>query len=309
MTIELFADRFQPSLAEIVNEFYGDLYVYIDGKFLKGAEARIPVYDHGLLYGDAVFEGIRVYDGKAFKLDEHLDRLYDSAKGLMISVPLTKDEIKQVIEKLLELNQLREAHARPIVTRGSGRTGINPDRATRPSVIVMAYPMQPLLGHKPVRLMISSIRRKSPYSIDGRIKSVNYVDSILAKLQATAAGADDAIMLDLSGFVAEVTTENIFVVRDERIFTPEITAALHGITRNTVMSEARRLGYEVVEKNLTYQELYTADEVFLTGTAAEIVPVGEIDGRVIGTGEVGPVTGRLMEAYRALHSPLSKTNQ
>jgi len=303
MELELFADRFQPSLDEIVNEIYGDLYVYVDGRFLKGAEARIPVFDHGLLYGDGVFEGVRAYDGKIFKLDEHLDRLYDSAKTVMITIPLTKDEFRQVIEKLLELNQLRDVHIRPVVTRGSGRAGLDPRRAARASVIVMALPMKPLLGEKPIRLLTSTIRRKSPYSIDARIKSLNYMDNILAKLQAIAAGMDDAIMLDISGFVAEASGENLFVVRDDKVFTPETTAALHGVTRNTVMSEARRLGYEVIEKNLTYQELYTANEVFLTGTGAEIVAVAEIDGRVIGDGDIGPVTSRLIEAYRALHSP------
>lgn len=303
---ELFADKFNPDFTKIVNDLYGDLYVYVDGKFLKGAEARIPVYDHGLLYGDGVFEGIRAYQGRLFKADEHLDRLYDSAKAIMLAVPLTKDEFRQVIEKLLELNSLQDAHIRPIVTRGSGRAGLDPRRSVRASVIVMALPMKPLLGEEPVRLITSTVRRKSPHAVDSKIKSLNYLDNILAKLQANNAGVDDALMLDLNGFVAEATGENLFVVRGSRVFTPETSAALHGITRETLMELARQQGYEVVEKNLTYQELYTADEIFLTGTAAEVVAVAEVDGRIIGDGQVGALTRRLMAAYRALHSPEDK---
>ena len=297
MAMEMYADRFTPSLPTMLGDTY-DAYVFIDGKFVKGDEAKISVYDHGLLYGDAVFEGIRAYNGKPFKLDEHLDRLFDSARALSMDVPLTRGEFAQVIDELLKLNCLHEAHIRPIVTRGSGRLGMDPRRAARPTVIVMATPMPPLLGEQPARVIISGIRRKAPHSIDSKIKSNNYLDSVLAKLQANAVGADDAIFLDLNGFVAEATTENIFVVKKGRIFTPDVVAALEGVTRATVMEEAARFGYQVTVKNMTYHDLYAADEVFLTGTAAEIVAVKEIDGRIIGDGMAGPITAELMQAYR-----------
>jgi branched-chain amino acid aminotransferase len=299
MNEEMFVEKFQPPLPAMLGDTY-DAYVFIDGRFVKGDEAKISVYDHGLLYGDAVFEGIRTYNGKVFKLDEHLDRLFDSAQALAMEVPLTRGEFEQVIYRLLELNGLQEAHVRPIVTRGSGRLGLDPRRSVRPTVIIIAVPMPPLLGEEPVRVITSGIRRKAPHSIDSKIKSVNYLDSVLAKLQANAVGADDAIFLDLNGFVAEATTENIFVIKKGQIFTPDVVAALEGITRATVMEEAAKLGHPVIVKNITYHELYTADEIFLTGTSAEIVPVKEIDGRIIGDGKVGPITAQLMQAYRKL---------
>ena len=301
MTLKMFAERFQPLLPEVLGDAY-NAYLFIDGEFVTGDEAKISVYDHGLLYGDAVFEGIRAYDGKIFKLDEHLDRLFDSARMLSIDVPLTRDEFKQVIYKLLELNGLRDAHIRPIVTRGSGRLGLDPRRSVRPTVIVIAAPMPPLLGEKPIRVITSSIRRKASHSIDSKIKSVNYLDSVLAKLQANAVGVDDAILLDANGFIAEAVAENIFVVKKGQIFTPDVGAALAGITRATVIEQAARLDYSVTVKNLTFHDLYTADEIFLTGTSAEIVPVREVDGRVIGDGKVGPITTRLSQAYQRLQS-------
>jgi len=296
VTQELFAEKFQPSLKECVGALY-DRYVYIDGRFVKGEEAKISVWDHGLLYGDGVFEGIRAYDGKVFKLDEHIERLLHSAKALKITVPLTKEELKRVVLETLRINGLKDAHVRIIVTRGPGIPGLDPKRAARPSVIVTAYPYPPLLGRKPIRLKTASIRRKSPHSIDARIKCLNYLDSILAKLEAVAAGADDAVMLDVNGFVAEASAANIFVVKGSTIYTPPPIAALHGITRATVMEIARELGYRVEEKNLTLYDLYTADEVFLTGTATEIAPVEEIDGRKIPKAP-GPITQQIINAYQ-----------
>jgi branched-chain amino acid aminotransferase len=285
------------SLKERLKDLY-DQYVYIDGEFVKGEEAKISVFDHGFLYGDGVFEGIRAYDGNVFALDEHLDRLYESAKALSIAVPIGKKELGQAILETLRKNKLKNAHIRPIVTRGVGRPGMDPKRAVRPSVIIMAYPFPPYAGEKPLRTIISSIRRKSPYSVDSKIKSLNYLDNILAKLQATAANVDEAIMMDMNGFVAEGTGENLFVVKNGKMYTPYPVAALEGVTRRIVMELASKLGIEVYERNLTYQELYVADEVFLTGTAAEIVAVKEIDGRTIGNGEPGPITETMIKEYK-----------
>jgi len=300
VSTEKYAEKFQPPLSEMLGSNY-DSYVYVDGKFVKGEDAKISVFDHCVLYGDAVFEGIRAYGGKPFKLDEHLDRLFDSAKTLSIPVPLTKEEFKAVIGQLLELNGLRDAHIRPQVTRGAGRVGIDPRRAARPSVFVIAAPMAPLLGENPVRMITSSIRRKPPDCTDSKIKSVNYLESVLARLQANAAGVDDAILLDHHGFVAEATGENVFVVKRGRVLTPDTTCALAGVTRATIIELAAKLGYPVVVSNLTLQDLYSADEVFLTGTGAEVVPVGEVDGRVIGDGKVGTTTSQIRQAYRELH--------
>ncbi len=297
---EFLSERFQPDLKTILSkEGYYNLYIYYDGKFLKGDEARITPFDHGLCLGDGVFEGIRAYNGYVFKLDEHVARLFDSAKALGITIPLTIEELKQAIVLTLRKNGLTNAHIRPIITRGPGKLGLDPRRSVRASVIIMAYPFPPLLGEKAVKLIISSVRRKSPYSVDSKIKSISYIDNIMAKLQANAVGADDAIMLDVNGLVGEACGENIFIVKNAWIYTPPPTAALHGITRAVVMELAEKLGYKAFEKTLTPHDLYTADEVFLTGTAAEIVPVSEVDGRKIGAAAPGHITEKLVEAFKA----------
>lgn len=292
----MFDEKFQPSLKEVVKELH-DLYVYIDGRFVKGDEAKVSVWDHAFLYGDGVFEGIREYDGRIFKLDEHIDRLFDSAKGIGIRVPLTKEEVKKVVVETVRRNGLRDAHIRPIVARGVGAPGLDPNRCPRASLIVMAYPFPPILGEKPVKLLTSSVKRKSPHSVDSKIKSLNYLDNILAKMQSSAVGCDDAIMLDVNGLVAEGTGENIFFVKNGVIYTPTTVAALHGITRATIMEIAADLGYKTVEKDITIQELYSADEVFLTGTGAEVTAVGEIDGRRIGSEAPGVITKKIREEY------------
>jgi branched-chain amino acid aminotransferase len=295
---EFLSEKFQPSLRTILGELF-NLYVYIDGRFLKGEEAKVPVWEHAFLYGDGVFEGIRAYQDQIFKLDEHIDRLYDSAKGIGIeNVPLSKDEMKQAIRETLKRNRLQDAHVRAIITRGSGQAGLDPKRCVRPSVVIMAYPFPPFLGEKPIRMITASVRRKSPHSVDAKIKSLNYLDNILAKLQAIVAGVDDAVMLDTNGCVAEATAENIFTVKAEKICTPIPTAALHGITRATILELARGLGYDVCERVITPQDLYAADEVFLTGTGTEIASVVKIDGRRIGLKAPGPITKRIQESYR-----------
>ncbi len=279
---------------------YREATVYIDGKFVKGDDAKISVWDHAVLYGDAVFDTARVYDGKIFKLDEHIDRLYDSAKGLALKPPVNAAELKRIVVETVKRNGVTSGQIRIIVTRGEGPPGIDPTVCPKASLIVSALPVAPMLGRSGVRLLISTVRKKSPIAVDSKIKSINYIDNILAKIQAKAAGFDDAIMLDPSGYVAEASGANIFYVKKGRLFTPPATVALEGVTRGTILDLARGLGIETNEGQCTTQDLYSADEVFLTGTGIDgIVQTVEIDGRKIGNGS-WPISDRLRKAYTEL---------
>ena len=275
--------------------------IYIDGNLVPESEAKISVLDHGLLYGDGIFEGIRAYKGVVFKLREHIERLYDSAKFLKIEIPMSKEELIEAILETIRKNGLTDCYIRVVVTRGVGDLGLDPRKCGKPSIIIIAKPMGPLLGKKTVSLIISSVRRDGVDATNHQAKSLNYLNSILAKLEAISAGADDAIMLDNRGFVSEATGENVFIVKNGKIMTPPPTSGvLLGITRNCIIELARKLGYEVMERELTPFELITADEVFLTGTAAEIVPVESVNGRKIGTRVPGPVTERLIKEFEKL---------
>jgi len=275
--------------------------IYINGDLVPESEAKISVFDHGFLYGDGVFEGIRAYKGVVFKLREHIERLYDSAKFLKIEIPMSKEELIEAILETIRKNGLTDCYIRVVVTRGVGDLGLDPRKCGKPSIIIIAKPMGPLLGKKAVSLMISSVRRDGVDATNHQAKSLNYLNSILAKLEAISAGADDAIMLDNRGFVSEATGENVFIVKNGKIMTPPPTSGvLLGITRNCIIELARKLGYEVMERELTPFELITADEVFLTGTAAEIVPVESVNGRKIGTRVPGPVTERLIKEFEKL---------
>ena len=275
--------------------------VYINGELVPESEAKISVFDHGFLYGDGVFEGIRAYRGVVFKLREHIERLYDSAKFLRIEIPMSREELMEAILETVRRNGLSDCYIRVVVTRGVGDLGLDPRKCEKPSIIIIARPMAPLLGKKVVSLIISSVRRDGVDATNHQAKSLNYLNNILAKLEAINAGVDDAVMLDSRGFVSEATGENIFIVKDERIMTPPPTSGiLSGITRDCVIELARRLGYEVVERELTPFELLTADEVFLTGTAAEIVPVESVNGRKIGERVPGPITERLIREFEKL---------
>lgn len=286
-------------LSESMKDMF-DLWVFMDGNLVKGNDANISVWDHGLLYGDGIYEGIRVYNGKIFKLEAHLDRLFDSARAIQLNMPYTPEQFAGAIVATLRANNLRDAHIRPVVTRGPGKPGLDPRRTIRSSVIVLASAAPPTFGDKSVRLLTAAIRRKAPLSIDGRIKSLNYLDNIMAKLQANAFGADDALMLDPSGFVVEATASNIFLVKDHKLITPELTAALPGITRHVVIELAAKKIGQAQERPVSLSDLYTADEVFVAGTASEIAAVGEIDGRIIGDGKTGPLTAEIKEDYRKL---------
>ncbi|MBS7640620.1 MAG: branched-chain-amino-acid transaminase [Candidatus Bathyarchaeia archaeon] len=280
----------------------GDLLIYIDGKYYSRDEAKISVFDHGFLYGDGVFEGIRAYNGFVFKLREHIDRLYESAHAIMLNIPLTKEEMMKAVLETLRKNNLRDAYIRLIVTRGIGDLGLDPRRCSKPSTIIIAVPILKLYDEEKrmegVTAIISWVRRDPVDATSHEIKSLNYLNSVLAKIEANNAGADEAILLDKNGFVCEATGENIFIVKDGKIYTPpRSSGALPGITASVVKRIAAELGYEVIEKNITVAELFNADEVFLTGTGAEIMPVREINKRKIGAGRIGPITKRILEKF------------
>ncbi|MEM2321279.1 MAG: branched-chain-amino-acid transaminase [Candidatus Bathyarchaeia archaeon] len=280
----------------------GDLLVYIDGKYCPRDEAKISVFDHGLLYGDGVFEGIRAYNGVVFKLREHIDRLYESAHAIMLNIPMTREEMINAVLETLRRNDLRDAYIRLIVTRGVGDLGLDPRKCHKPSIIIITVPMLKLYDEEKRRegisVIISWVRRDSVDATSHEIKSLNYLNSILAKIEANNVGADEAIILDKNGFICEATGENIFMIKDGKIYTPpRSSGALPGITAIVVKRIAAKLGYEVIEKNITVTELFNADEAFLTGTGAEIMPIREINKRKIGAGGMGPITERILKEF------------
>ncbi|MEM1550909.1 MAG: branched-chain-amino-acid transaminase [Candidatus Bathyarchaeia archaeon] len=281
------------------------LLVYIDGKYYPRDEAKISVFDHGFLYGDGVFEGIRAYNGIVFKLKEHIDRLYASAHAIMLNIPLTKEEMTNAVLETLRVNGLRDAYIRLIVTRGVGDLGLDPRKCSKPSVVIIAVPTLVLYDDEKrtrgISVIVSWVRRDPVDATSHEIKSLNYLNSILAKIEANNVGVDEAIILDTNGYVCEATGENIFIVKDGKIYTPpRSSGALPGITASVVKRIASNLGYEVIERNITVAELYSADEAFLTGTGAEIMPIREVNKRKIGMGEMGPVTRRIWEEFKKI---------
>jgi len=279
-----------------------DLLVYIDGKYYPKDEAKISVFDHGFLYGDGVFEGIRAYNGVVFKLKEHIDRLYNSAHAIMLDIPLTKDEMIEAVLETLRKNNLRDAYIRLVVTRGIGDLGLDPRKCSKPSVVIIAVPMLSLYDEekrkKGISMIVSWIRRDPVDATSHEIKSLNYLNSILAKIEANNVGADEALILDINGYICEATGENIFIVKDGKLYTPpRSSGALPGITASVIKKIAVKLGYKVIERNLTVTELYSADEAFLTGTGAEIMPIREVNKRRIGEGRIGPITEKILEEF------------
>ena len=281
-----------------------ELEVYVDGKFYPKSEAKVSVFDHGLLYGDGIFEGIRAYDGVVFKLREHIERLYKSAHMIMLVIPTTKEEMIQKTLETLRKNKMRDAYIRLVVTRGVGDLGLNPRKCPKPTIIIITDTIAlHMAGAKEtgIAAMISWVKRDPVDATSHEIKSLNYLNSILAKIEANIAGVDEAICLDKNGFVCEGVAENIFMVRKAKLYTPPTyTGALHGITAESVQDLAKKLGYDVEEKSITPFELFNADEVFFTGTAAEIIPVREINKRQINDGKPGPITRRVMEEFGKL---------
>ncbi|CAB3288136.1 Putative branched-chain-amino-acid aminotransferase [Methanocaldococcus lauensis] len=275
--------------------------IYLNGKFVDEKDAKISVFDHGLLYGDGVFEGIRAYDGVVFMLKEHIDRLYDSAKSICLDIPLTKEEMINVVLETLRVNKLRDAYIRLVVTRGVGDLGLDPRKCKEPTIFCIAIPMPPLLGEDGIRAITVSVRRLPVDVLNPAVKSLNYLNSVLAKIQANYAGVDEAFLLDDKGFVVEGTGDNIFIIKNGVLKTPPVySSILKGITRDVVIKLAKEEGIEVVEEPLTLHDIYTADELFITGTAAEIVPVFEVDGRVINNRKVGEITKKLREKFKEI---------
>ncbi len=284
-----------------------NIFVYVDGELLPRSKAKVSVFDHGLLYGDGVFEGIRAYNGVVFKLREHIDRLYESANYIRLEIPIERGEMMEAVLETLRKNNLKDAYIRLLVTRGVGDLGLNPTICKRPSIVVITEPASPSLDPRTNAIgkttIISSIRRDPVDATSHEVKSLNYLNSILARWEAIEARVDEAIMLDTRGFVSEATAENVFIVRKGQIVTPSTDSAiLHGVTRQRVIEIATDLGYQVSEREITPFELINAEEVFLTGTLAEIVPVIRVNGRVIGSGKVGRVTARIYGEFLKLRS-------
>jgi branched-chain amino acid aminotransferase len=288
----------------MVNDMNNRL-IYIDGEFLPVENAKISVYDHGLLYGDGVYEGIRAYAGVVFRLAEHIDRLYRSARSIRLTMPVDRDEMIDLVLETLRRNELRDAYIRLIVTRGVGPIGPDPRTCPRPSIIIITEPLAPVHGEEAaergLRAVIVPTRRDAIDATSHEIKSLNYMNSLLARMEATVAGADEAIVLDPRGFVCESPICNLFILNGDRLATPSTASGiLHGITRAQVMALARDAHMVVEERDITPYELINADEVFLTGTHAEIVPVVMINGIPIGNGALGPCTRSLIQEYRRI---------
>jgi len=278
--------------------------IFMNDRLVPEAEARISVFDHGLLYGDGVFEGLRSYAGRVFRLDAHLDRLWASARAICLEIPLAKEAMAQAVIDTLAANKLEDGYIRLIVTRGAGTLGLDPNRCSNPQVIIIAdtislYPQE--FYEQGLRIVTAATQRIQSAALSPRIKSLNYLNNIMAKLEGLQAGCVEALMLNHKGEVAECTGDNVFVVRSGRLLTPPPDAGiLEGITRNAVMELAHAAGIDCREATLTRHDLYTAEECFLTGTAAEVIPVVAIDGRPIGSGVPGPVTRRLKDDFHAL---------
>ncbi|MBC8217905.1 MAG: branched-chain-amino-acid transaminase [Planctomycetes bacterium] len=277
------------------------LKVWLDGKLVDEADAKVSVFDHGLLYGDGVFEGIRVYDGRVFELEAHLRRLYESGKVIRLDISMAKSELVGAIKQTVEANGIVDGYIRLLVTRGAGTLGLNPFLCKNSSLVIIAdsiqlYPEE--LYETGMKIVSATTVRNHPLAIPPQVKSLNYLNNIIAKIEALDNDVPEAIMYNHEGYVAEATGDNVFIVRDAVIYTPPVEAgALEGITRNLVIMLAGQENLEVVEKNLTRCDLYICDEFFLTGTAAEVIGIVEIDGRTIGDGKPGPTTKRLREKF------------
>jgi branched-chain amino acid aminotransferase len=280
------------------------LKIYIDGQFYPEPEAKVSVFDHGLLYGDGIFEGIRFYNGRVFKLTEHLERLWDSAKALMLTIPMTMEEMEAATLETIRQNNLRDGYIRLLVTRGKGNLGLSPDRCPKASVIIIAATIQlypPEAYERGMTVVTCATRRMAPGALSPAVKSLNYLNNIMAKIEANMCKADEGLMLNEEGYVAECTGDNIFIVKRGEIFTPPIYAgSLRGITWQAVLDIAAELGLKVNVQQLTRYDLYTAEEFFLTGTAAEVIAAVKLDNRIIGDGKPGPITNKIIARFREL---------
>lgn len=279
-------------------------WIYLNGQYVTKENAKISIFDHGFLYGDGIFEGIRIYNGNIFKCKEHLQRLYDSAKSIMLEIPLTMNEMERTLVEVIRKNDLKSGYIRLIVSRGDGNLGLDPRRCPKPNVVIIVeqlsiYPEEAYVnGLKTVSV---STRRNIPDALNPKIKSLNYLNNILVKIQANLAGVGEAIMLNSQGYVAEGSADNIFIIKNGILFTPPAyCGALEGITRAAIIEICERIGYKLKEQPFTLHDVYVADEVFFTGTAAEVIAVCEVDGRMIGEGKAGPITTNLLKEFRSV---------
>lgn len=278
--------------------------IYIDGKFYSESNAKVSVFDHGLLYGDGIFEGIRFYNGRVFRLEQHLERLWNSARSICLSIPMSRQEMTEALLETIRQNHLQDGYIRLVITRGVGNLGLNPEQCKNPSVIIIVATIA--LYHedfyrKGLNIVTVATRRSNPASLNPAVKSLNYLNNVMARIEANLAGADEALMLNDAGNVAECTADNVFIIKHGQIFTPPIVAgALQGITRSVVFDIAAEFDLKVIEADFTRHDIFVADECFLTGTAAEIIPVVKADGRVIGNGKPGPITTRIIARFREM---------
>jgi branched-chain amino acid aminotransferase len=277
-------------------------WIFLDGEYVKKEDAKVSVFDHGVLYGDGCFEGIRAYNGEVFKLKEHIDRMFNAARAIELVIPYTKQELSDIVLETCRRNSIADGYIRLVVTRGVGDLGLSPLKCPKPTVFCIAatialYPSE--FYEKGLKLITSTYRRNKATIIDPQIKSLNYLNNILARAQADRMGAPEALMLTEEGLVAECTGDNIFIVKDGEIWTPPIhLGILDGVTRSSVIEIAQKAGYTVREKSFTLYNVYSADECFLTGTAAEIIAVTDIDGRIIGDGTAGAITKNLLDEFQ-----------
>lgn len=278
--------------------------IFLDGQFYDKQDAKISVFDHGLLYGDGVFEGIRFYNGRVFRLEEHIDRLYDSAKAICLTIPMTPAEMTEALLETIRQNELKDGYVRLVVTRGVGDLGLNPLLCPKASVFIIAakITLYPEEMYKNGLTVVTCATRRIPHgALSPMVKSLNYLNNVLAKIEAQQAGAGEGLMLNEQGYVAECTGDNIFTIKNGQVFTPPISAgALAGVTREAMFHIAAQLGVTITEPNMTRYDIYTADECFLTGTAAEVIPVTKLDTRVIGDGKPGPLTLKFIEKFHEL---------
>jgi branched-chain amino acid aminotransferase len=274
--------------------------VYSAGQFRPAADASVSVFDHGLLYGDGVFEGIRAYNGRVFKLEQHIDRLFDSAKAIRLSIPLSREAVADLVLEACRQNAVADGYIRLVVTRGAGDLSVDPASCQRPEIVVIVKRALTLYARKRatgVAVVTSSFRRNPPDASNPAIKSLNYLNNVLARIEANDRGADEALLLDHSGYVTEATVDNVFIVTPRGLVTPPTATNLKGITRETIIELARGLAVAVEERPFTVFDVWTSLEAFICGTAAEVVPIASVDGRTIGSGSVGPTTRRLIDAY------------
>ncbi|XEC93163.1 branched-chain-amino-acid transaminase [Paenibacillus tarimensis] len=279
-------------------------WIYINGEFVTKENAKVSVYDHGFLYGDGIFEGIRIYNGNIFKCKEHLDRLYDSARSIMLDIPLTYEEMQKALVETIRKNGLRDGYIRLVVSRGPGNLGLDPQRCPNAWVIIIVEQLAiyPEEAYRDGLVSVSVTQRRNiPDALNPKIKSLNYLNNILVKIQANLAGVGEAIMLNAQGYVAEGSSDNIFIIKKGIVYTPPCyIGALEGITRATIIELCEKLGYKLKEEPFTLHDVYVADEVFFTGTAAEVIAVREVDARKIGSGHAGPITTHLLSEFRKI---------